>query len=277
MRQAYPGTLKSRLVGRETEVKVVSNQSGLWTVGAGGATGYSLIRHAGQSAFRLVLLGTSCCYSSMPTSQPFSSCHSESVTPENWRPSVIGAQPPNSPHQRAQRGPWCAQSPGGLAATSGGIQVFRLVQHPFQCFYCIFVVVGDWNCTLGRGEGWHWERPGAYSSGEWAPRGSPESKGNVRWPVCPQRTPAYGKRGGRVSVQHLRAVRRVLYWCFRLCAYQGMPWFNNPSAWPGMECQVGNGCHYSQSTRCHRSGINKDRTFIQHKTQWSGTCFQSRS
>jgi len=77
--------------------------------------------------------------------------------------------------------------------------------------------------------------------------------------------------------QHLRAVRRVLYWCFRLRAYQGMPWFSNPSAWPGMECQVGNGCHYSQSTRCHRSGIKKDCTFIQHKTQWSGTCFQSRS
>ena len=73
-----------RLVGRETEVKVVCNQPGLWNSGGGGGPiGYSLMRHAGQSAFRLVLLGTSCCYSSMPISQPSSSCHRESVTPEN--------------------------------------------------------------------------------------------------------------------------------------------------------------------------------------------------
>lgn len=146
MRQAYPGTVKSRLVGRETEVKVVCNQPGLWNSGGGGGPiGYSLMRHAGQSAFRLVLLGTSCCYSSMPISQPSSSCHRESVTPENWRPSVIGAQPPTH-HSRGLRGPCRVQSPGGPVATSAGIQVFRLVQHPFQCPYCIFVVVGDWNC-----------------------------------------------------------------------------------------------------------------------------------
>ena len=146
MRQAYPGTVKSRLVGREMEVKVVCNQPGLWNSGGGGGhIGYSLIRHAGQSAFRLVLLGTSCCYSSMPISQPSSSCHRESVTPENWRPSVIGGQPPTH-HNRGLRGPCRVQSPGGPVATSAGIQVFRLVQHPFQCPYCIFVVVGDWNC-----------------------------------------------------------------------------------------------------------------------------------
>ena len=214
MRQAYPGTVKSRLVGREMEVKVVCNQPGLWNSGGGGGhIGYSLIRHAGQSAFRLVLLGTSCCYSSMPISQPSSSCHRESVTPENWRPSVIGGQPPTH-HNRGLRGPCRVQSPGGPVATSAGIQVFRLVQHPFQCPYCIFVVVGDWNCckaslhtregrgvTLGEARGLLLRGVDTKRfSRKKKKKGFPESKGNVRWPVYPQRTPAYAKCGGWVSV-----------------------------------------------------------------------------
>lgn len=174
------------------------------------------------------------------------------------------------------------QSPSGPAATSAGIQVFRLVQHPFQCPYCIFVVVGDCNCCKaslhtreGRGVPLG-EARGLLLRGVGTKRFSREQGKREVTGVSPEDTSLWQVwRLGQC--QHLRAVRRVLYWCFRLRAYQGMPWFNNPSAWPGTECQVGNGCHSSQSTRCHRSGINKDRPFAQHKTQWSGTCFQSRS
>ena len=201
MRQAYPGTVKSRLVGRETEVKVVCNQPGLWNSGGGGGPiGYSLVRHASGLCFLAPAAATVPCPFLNPLAPAPGSQWLLRTESLQWlEPSLQLATAEGSEVHDVCSHPVGLQPPQLGFRSSDLSSILSSVLTAFLWLLGI-ETVARLHCTLGRGEGCHWERPGAYCSGEWAPRGSPESKGNVRWPAYPQRTPAYGKCGGWVSV-----------------------------------------------------------------------------